>query len=226
MLDFPLWFDSKRFVPEKSLREAKATLSKKTPLVGDFSKIRGPAVGFCGSMTEAKGVFDLLSLWEGSDDLRGSCQLLLAGKGNDLDRVLVRCEALRAKGAHVLHLGGLNLNDMPAFYALTDVLIVPSRTVLNWKEQFGRIIVEAQACGSIAIGSDSGEIPYVIDDPVRIFPEGDAKSMYAAIKKAMTLTSPDRDEIKRKNFLRFSDVELAKNFQTQLKSFLGLASAP
>jgi glycosyltransferase involved in cell wall biosynthesis len=43
-----------------------------------------------------------------------------------------------------------------------DVLVLPSRTTRRWKEQFGRILVEAMACGAAAVGSDSGEIPRLI----------------------------------------------------------------
>ena len=51
---------------------------------------------------------------------------------------------------------------------------MPSRTRPNWKEQFGRVIIEAMACGVPVIGSDSGEIPHVIGDAGLVFSEGDA----------------------------------------------------
>ena len=42
------------------------------------------------------------------------------------------------------------------------MLVLPSETQANWEEQFGRVIPEAMACGAAVIGSDSGEIPYLI----------------------------------------------------------------
>jgi glycosyltransferase involved in cell wall biosynthesis len=62
--------------------------------------------------------------------------------------------------------------QMPAYYRQLDVLVVPSRTRPNWKEQFGRVLIEAMACGVPVVGSDSGEIPNVIGDAGLIFPEG------------------------------------------------------
>ncbi|MBC7239486.1 MAG: glycosyltransferase, partial [Chloroflexi bacterium] len=44
----------------------------------------------------------------------------------------------------------------------------------KWKEQFGRVLIEAMACGVPVVGSDSGEIPHVIGEAGLIFPEGDA----------------------------------------------------
>ncbi len=54
--------------------------------------------------------------------------------------------------------------QMPVFFRNLDVLIVPSLTRPNWKEQFGRVLIEAMACGTVPIGSDSGAIPGVIGD--------------------------------------------------------------
>jgi glycosyltransferase involved in cell wall biosynthesis len=64
---------------------------------------------------------------------------------------------------------------MAAAYASFDVLVLPSRTTDTWAEQFGRVLVEAMWCGVPVVGSDSGEIPWVIESTGggAIFPEGD-----------------------------------------------------
>jgi len=66
---------------------------------------------------------------------------------------------------------------MPAQYAAMDVLTLPSRTCPNWKEQFGRVLIEAMACGVPVVGSDSGAIPSVIGDAGLVFPEGNAVAL-------------------------------------------------
>ena len=89
-------------------------------------------------------------------------------------------EALAAQldlGQSVTFLGRVASTEMPAFYASVDVLAVPSRTLPNWKEQFGRVLVEAMACQTPVLGSDSGEIPHVIGDAGLIFPEGDIEAL-------------------------------------------------
>lgn len=67
--------------------------------------------------------------------------------------------------------------EMPALYPQFDALVLPSLTLPNWKEQFGRVLTEAMACGVPVIGSDSGEIPNVIGDAGLIFSEGDSGAL-------------------------------------------------
>ena len=67
--------------------------------------------------------------------------------------------------AERVHLPGVIHNsDLPAFMNALDVFVLPSETRSNWREQFGRVIVEAMSCGVPVIGSDSGEIPTVLGD--------------------------------------------------------------
>jgi glycosyltransferase involved in cell wall biosynthesis len=81
---------------------------------------------------------------------------------------------------------------MPAYYGQLDVLVVPSRALPNWKEQFGRVLVEAMACGVPVIGSDSGEIPNVIADAGLVFPENDVAGL-----RSHLLELQQRPELRR-----------------------------
>ena len=86
--------------------------------------------------------------------------------------------------------------QMPAYLQQMDVLVLPSRTRPNWKEQFGRVLVEAMACETAVIGSNSGEIPHVIGDAGLIFPEDDVDALANHLLNVMQ--SPDlRDELGR-----------------------------
>jgi L-malate glycosyltransferase len=75
---------------------------------------------------------------------------------------------------------------MAGYMNLLDLLVLPSRTTPNWKEQFGRVLVEAMACKVAVAGSNSGAIPEVIGNPEAIFLEGDAYALNQIITMLAT----------------------------------------
>lgn len=148
-------------------------------------------VGYAGGLVPEKGVDSLLqALALCNDQQRRSptavglaaapCQLALAGSGMQQAALQALSQQLGIDG-QVVFLGRLSSTDMPGFYAGIDVLVLPSRTTPTWKEQFGRVLVEAMACGVPVIGSDSGEIPHVIGDAGWIFPEGNVAALAALL---------------------------------------------
>ena len=81
----------------------------------------------------------------------------------------------------VRFLGRTPSTEMARFYQGLDVLVLPSVSRPNWIEQFGRVVVEAMACGVPVIGSDCGEIPNVIGDAGLVFPEGNVAALHDAL---------------------------------------------
>jgi glycosyltransferase involved in cell wall biosynthesis len=76
--------------------------------------------------------------------------------------------------------------DTPVELAfIGDGELLPSRTTPTWKEQFGRAIVEALWCGVPVVGSDSGEIPWLIEltGGGLVFAEGDRAALAAQLAK-------------------------------------------
>ena len=51
-------------------------------------------------------------------------------------------------GDRVTFTGQMPSTQMPVFFRQLDILVVPSLTRPDWKEQFGRVLVEAMACGT------------------------------------------------------------------------------
>lgn len=132
-------------------------------------------IGFAGRFVPEKGLHDLLSAHAALDDTR----LLLVGDG-------VMREELQARvGSGIEVRTGVAHDDMASTFAEMDVLVLPSRTTPTWAEQFGRVLVEALWCGTPVIGSDSGEIPWVIEQTGGglVFPEGDVGALIHAIRR-------------------------------------------
>jgi glycosyltransferase involved in cell wall biosynthesis len=134
-------------------------------------------IGFAGRLVESKGLLDLLAAVR---LLAAPVELLLIGDGE----LRGRLENQEIPGSRVRVLDGVAHADMASAYARMDVLALPSRTTPTWKEQFGRVIVEALFCGLPVVGSDSGEIPWLISVTGGgiVFPEGDARALAAALE--------------------------------------------
>jgi glycosyltransferase involved in cell wall biosynthesis len=142
---------------------------------------RGFVVGYVGRLVEEKGV-DLLL--EALAKLEGAWRAYILGSGPAHEGLQQQARAL-GLAARVSFDDQIPSAQMAGYYRQLDVLVLPSRTRPNWKEQFGRVLVEAMACGVPVIGSDSGEIPHVIGDAGLIFPEGQVDVLHAHLMRLM-----------------------------------------
>jgi glycosyltransferase involved in cell wall biosynthesis len=77
------------------------------------------------------------------------------------------------------------------------LLVQPSLTRRHWKEQFGRAVMEAMACGVPVVGSASGELPNVIAAAGLVVPEGDPVALRAAIATLLSNADLRRDMAQR-----------------------------
>jgi glycosyltransferase involved in cell wall biosynthesis len=137
-------------------------------------------VGFVGRLVEEKGGALLL---EALAQLDGVWQLDIIGSGPQQEPLAAQARRLRVAGR--VNFATLPSVRMPGYYQGLDALVVPSLTRGNWKEQFGRVIVEAMACGVPVIGSSSGAIPDVIGDAGLIVPEGDVRALADGLRRLM-----------------------------------------
>lgn len=139
------------------------------------------AIGYAGGLLPEKGVDLLLRACAG---LRGAWRLRIAGTGAEEPGLRAITEALGV-GDRVEWVGRIPSDRMADFYRGLDVLVLPSRTLPNWKEQFGRVLIEAMACAVPVVGSDSGEIPHVIGDAGLVFAEEDQDGLAAHLQRLL-----------------------------------------
>jgi glycosyltransferase involved in cell wall biosynthesis len=141
-------------------------------------------VGFVGRLIPHKGVDTLLRAVAADDRMTAA----VFGAGPESDSL----EALAARlglGDRVTFHGHVDEADVPSLYRQFDVLAVPSIPVPGWIEQFGRVVVEAQASGVPVVASASGALPDVVGDDGLLVPPGDPAAFAAALRRV--LDEPD-----------------------------------
>lgn len=148
-----------------------------------------PVVGYLGRFVEEKGLGLLLEALTMLQQRGIAWRALFVG-GGPLEPQL-RAFAERHAGRVVVRTE-VSHDEVPDHLRAMDVLCVPSQTTARWREQFGRMIIEAFACGVPVVGSSSGEIPHVIGEAGRVIDERDAAGW------ARTLAELLGDEVERR----------------------------
>jgi glycosyltransferase involved in cell wall biosynthesis len=75
--------------------------------------------------------------------------------------------------------------EVPRWLNAMDVLLAPSQTTARWREQFGRMLIEAFACGVPVVASSSGEIPHVVGEAGVLVDEGDVVGWREALGRTI-----------------------------------------
>ncbi|MCL4869613.1 MAG: glycosyltransferase family 4 protein [Anaerolineae bacterium] len=139
-------------------------------------------------LVAAKGVDLVLNA---AANLHGAWKIRIAGEGPEQPRLADLAQRLNIAG-QVQFDGPIPSTNMPTYLNQMDVVVLPSRTLPNWKEQFGRVLPETMACAVPVIGSDSGEIPQVIGDAGLIFAENSVGQLQTHLQALLD------DPVKRK----------------------------
>lgn len=141
---------------------------------------RRPIVGYTGRHGYEKRLTDLIDAAAGMD-----VTVVLGGDGPAREDLEAQA---RETGADVRFLGFLDREELPAFYSALDVFAFPSPV-----ETQGLVALEANACGTPAVGANSAALAHTIDDGETgyHFETGDIEGFRDAIRRALA----DRDRL-------------------------------
>jgi glycosyltransferase involved in cell wall biosynthesis len=139
-------------------------------------------IGYAGRFVREKGL-DLLL--RAVAQLPAQVKVILVGSG-DQEAALRELAQQLGITERVEFRAPIPSTSMPSFYQQLDAFVLPSRTFPNWKEQFGRVLIEAMACGVPVVGARSGEIPYTSGDAGMLFDEGNVDGLRHHLSELMT----------------------------------------
>jgi glycosyltransferase involved in cell wall biosynthesis len=150
--------------------------------VGVSNAVDAPLrIGYAGGLLPEKGLDLLLRACAA---LQGAWQLTLVGEGESRAG-LVALAAELGIADRVRFDARRESHAMPAFYRNLDAFVLPSRTLPTWKEQFGRVLIEAMSCAVPVVGSNSGEIPNVLGEAGLLFAEGDVDALAGHLQRLL-----------------------------------------
>jgi glycosyltransferase involved in cell wall biosynthesis len=177
--------------------------------------------GYMGRFVEEKGLRTLCDALERLGDLDWG--LVLVGGGPLEAELRGKAAAMGERGKRIRFAGYVPHDEAPKWLSLFNVMVLPSETRPNWMEQFGRVLVEAMACGTPVIGSDSGEIPKILTETGGgiVFPEGNASALAEAmlqLGKSSELRCEFAEKGRASVLVTYDQKHLARRFAEVIES--------
>ncbi len=182
---------------------------------------------YLGRVVEEKGLLTLVKALAALADSRWRLEIFGSGP---FETVIKRKAHELGIGDRMNWRGFVAQKEISTRLAQVDAVVLPSETRGNWKEQFGRVLIESLASGVPVVGSDSGEIPIIIRESGGglIFREGNVKSCALALQRIVT----DQEGRKRmaedgERFVRekYDLSDLADVFAGKIEGIAGLSNA-
>jgi glycosyltransferase involved in cell wall biosynthesis len=178
-------------------------------------------IGYVGRLVEEKGV-ELLLL--AASKLVGPWTMRILGEGQDKERLEKMAQWLGIQG-RVIFDPKMASTHLPHYLSGLDVLVLPSVTRPNWREQFGRVLIEAMACEVVTVGARSGAIPEVIGDAGLTFAEGSVPELQAQLQLLIDNVEL-REELRAKGRQRvldnYTQAAIARNTVNAYRDILGI----
>jgi len=103
-------------------------------------------------------------------------KVIMLGKGPEEARLKAYIKVLELEKDVILNID-IPYRDMPKFYNLCHVFVMPSIPTDSWQEQFGFVLAEAMTAGKAIITTLTGAINEVVGDGAILIPPDDYLSL-------------------------------------------------
>ncbi len=171
-----------RFIPNGVNTEKFRPPADKTGLRKSMGLGKGKVLLFVGRLVQQKNVPLLLEVFAIFRKKNPGARLLIAGSGPEEGNVKAKADAL-GLGKSVLFLGPVDYEQLPAYYQVSDCLVLTSK----W-EGLPLCILEALSTGIPVVGTAVGGLPEAIDEGKTGYLAGqEPEEVCAALCKALAL---------------------------------------
>lgn len=168
--------------------------------------IVGKNIGFVGAINNIKRADKLADIFGYINNMYSDEDITFTVVGNGPLKSKVE-NLCKDKNLNVIFTGNKDTNEVRNLMNTMDVMILPSR-----REGFGCVVTEANACGSVVVGSDAGGIPEAIGIDDNIISDGDNFEKRMAKRVVEIIKSDnDRDSISKYTRDKFSWEKIAND---------------
>jgi glycosyltransferase involved in cell wall biosynthesis len=162
---------------------------------------------FVGTIEPRKNLTTLLEAFSGIRNREPRTKLVIVGrKGWLYEGFFRRLRALGLEG-EVLFTGFVPDEDLPALYSAADLFVFPSLY-----EGFGLPPLEAMACGTPVVCSNTSSLPEIVGEAALTFDPLDAEEMSATIEEALD-DAALREEMREKGLRQAAKFSWEKTAQ-------------
>ena len=164
---------------------------------------------FVGRLERRKGFLFLLDAWCRLAKRDPSATLYVIGHGPERPRA-EKVLAEHGLGASVVFLGRVNQEDLINWYNRVSCVVIPSVF-----EGFGLVALEALACGTPVVATDSEGLRDVIEDDTdgRLIAYGDVEAMSEALAEALATSKRLSDERREAVRAAYAWPNIAKRYE-------------
>ena len=196
VVQIPLGFDPNVFFPNKMSRnEIRLNLN-----IHDNT----PVIAYFGRLTQEKGVHVLVECLAQLKNENWVFMIdnfeLYKTPYTNLIKELIAKKGIAEK---IIFIDADHL-EIANYMNAADVVVIPSISTPNWKEQYGRVAPEAMACGKVVCVSDSGALKELVGNAGVIVPEGDIDALKSFLLNCMN-TPSKFEAMKMEAAIRASD---------------------
>ncbi len=169
-----------------------------------------PFVLFVGRIEPRKNIFGLIQAMEHLAAQGMRLPLVAVGMKDSIFEKYYD-QTVRGDSAHIIYTGKVPQEDLPAFYNAASLTVYPS-----FAEGFGLPVLEAMACGSPVVTSNTTSLPEVAGDAALLVDPHDPKAIAQAMRRILLEPSLAQE-------LRNKGLERAKPFSWERSARCTLA---
>jgi len=175
--------------------------------------VKGPLLAYVGSLEDRKGIKHLVQAFPKIKTSFPFLKLLITGAPLPGQQMYINHLKKLTRDTNMLFIG--RRSDVYDIMAAADIVIVPSIS-----EPFGRVVIEAMACGKPVIATNVGGIPEIIEDGktgILIAPNS-----LDAIAKETTLLLKNKERMKAMGIAGKKRVEQFFTIGSQVRTIEGI----